>query len=157
MDGLIALLVVIAIVNALTSGKRKKRQETQRRAFQGARQAQAAAQAQMPRARPARQKPRPEPRAATPEELRAHLAAMEAGAELAPKRGEGSVSTQGESEAEHAEHRLRAAAEEAARRQEHEALRELRAANRDKLRTAVVMSEVLGKPVSLRPRTGYHR
>lgn len=151
MDGLIALLVVIAVVNALTSGRRKKRQEAQRRAFQGAQQAQAA---QKPKAQ---QRPRPQAQPSTPEELRAHLAAMDAQSKPAPKREEGAISTQGESEAEHAEHRRRIAAEEAARRLEREALRDLREANRDKLRTAVIMSDVLSKPVALRPRTGYRR
>lgn len=154
MDGLIALLIVIAVVNALTSGRRKKRQEAQRRALQGAQQAQAA---QKPKPRPARQSPRTQAQPSTPEELQAHLAAMDAQSRPASKREEGKISTQGESEAEHAEHRRRIAAEEAARRLEHETLRDLREANRDKLRTAVIMSEVLGKPIALRPRTGYRR
>ena len=65
---------------------------------------------------------------------------------------EGSISTQGESAAEHAMHRQKILAREEAIRREHEALQEVRSLNLKKLRTAVVMSEVLGKPVSLRPR-----
>lgn len=65
---------------------------------------------------------------------------------------EGSISTQGESAAEHALHRERILAREEALRREHEELLEIRSMNLQKLRTAVVMSEVLGKPVSLRRR-----
>ena len=66
---------------------------------------------------------------------------------------EGTVSTQGESAAEHAEHRQKVLAEEIRLREQQETLQELRHLNRRKLRQAVVMSEVLGKPVSLRPRS----
>lgn len=66
---------------------------------------------------------------------------------------EGTVSTQGESAAEHAEHQQKVLAEEARLREHHETLQELRHLNRQKLRSAVVMSEVLGKPVALRPRS----
>ena len=65
---------------------------------------------------------------------------------------EGSISTQGESAAEHAQHRRKILAEEEELRREHEELLEIRSMNLQKLRTAVVMSEVLGKPVSLRRR-----
>lgn len=65
---------------------------------------------------------------------------------------EGTVSTQGESAAEHAAHMARIRAEEAQAHQAEQTLQELRNLNRQKLRSAVVMSEVLGKPVSLRPR-----
>lgn len=65
---------------------------------------------------------------------------------------EGTISTQGETHAEHAAHRRRILAEEERLQQEMDALAELRNANLQKLRTAVVMSEVLGKPVALRGR-----
>ena len=65
---------------------------------------------------------------------------------------EGTVSTQGESAEEHARHRQKLLAEEQARREQHETLRQLQHMNTQKLRAAVVMSEVLGKPVSLRNR-----
>lgn len=74
-----------------------------------------------------------------------------------PHDGEGTISTQGESAEEHAEHLRRAAAEEQARRLARETLRDLRSARREKLQSAVVMSEILNKPVSLRPRAGLHR
>lgn len=57
---------------------------------------------------------------------------------------------EGESHAEHAGHKLRIAAEEEALRRERAELQELRNVNLKKLRAAVVMSEVLGKPVALR-------
>lgn len=67
---------------------------------------------------------------------------------------EGTVSTQGESIAEHAAHVARIHAEESRLLQTQQMLQTLRGLNRQKLRDAVVMSEILGKPVSLRPR-GY--
>lgn len=70
-----------------------------------------------------------------------------------PEYAEGTVSSQGESDAEHALHLKKVRAAEQAQQQEHEALLELRRMNREKLRSAVVMSEVLDKPVSLRSRT----
>jgi len=65
---------------------------------------------------------------------------------------EGSISTQGETEAEHAGHHRKILEEESRLMEEHETLRELRRLNLQKLRSAVVMSEVLNKPVSLRSR-----
>lgn len=59
---------------------------------------------------------------------------------------------EGESPLEHAAHRQRVIAEEERVRREHAQLRELRSANLQKLRSAVVMREILDKPVSLRPR-----
>ena len=59
---------------------------------------------------------------------------------------------EGESHKEHAAHKQRIADEEARLHREREELNELRNVNLKKLRSAVVMSEVLGKPVALRPR-----
>ena len=165
MDGLIAIIVIIAIVNALTSGKKKKAEQAKQKGG-----AQRAAQAKP------QPKPKPAPRQVripySKEEWNAYLSEINGGApkKASPKPApmpklvpeiqevfEGSISTQGESDEEHAEHRRRIAEEEAMRRQERDALADLREANLDRLRAAVVMSEVLGKPVSLRPRTGYHR
>lgn len=61
-------------------------------------------------------------------------------------------STQGESEKEHRRHRERIEAEEKRQREQAESLRSMRQVNRQKLREAVIMSEVLGKPVALRGR-----
>lgn len=66
--------------------------------------------------------------------------------------GSDTGSVEGESPLEHAAHKQRIAAEEERIHREHAQLRELRSANLQKLRSAVVMSEVLGRPVSLRPR-----
>lgn len=68
---------------------------------------------------------------------------------------EGLFSTQGESEAEHAEHVQKLQEAEAQLQSEKAVLAELHRSGRDELRKAVVMSEVLGKPVSLRSRRVY--
>lgn len=60
--------------------------------------------------------------------------------------------TQGESEKEHRRHLERIAAEEKQLQEQADSLRELRSMNRQKLRQAVIMSEVLGKPAALRGR-----
>ena len=167
MDGLIAILVIMFIFNLATSGSRKKKK--QQAAQKGSAQRMADVQP--------KQKPKPAPRQPkrnaqqripfTKEEWKAYL--NELSEDIAPKdaisasihedsgASEGFVSTQGESFEEHAEHRRRMAEEEARFHQEREALDDLRNANLEKLRAAVVMSEVLNKPVALRPRTGYRR
>ena len=178
MDGLIVLLVIIGVINAITSKKKQAKQAKKRAA-----QAQAFENA-IPKAQ-TKSKPRPQPKPQsrpkpkvderqmripfTREEWKAYLSEMSeelvekkaASAPIAHDDGEsfheGFISTQGESIEEHAEHRRKIAEEEAQHRQEREALNDLRNANREKLRAAVVMSEVLGKPVALRPRIGYHR
>ena len=179
MDGLIVLLVIFGIINAITSKNKKEKQ-----AKKSAAQAQAFESA-IPKAQ-TKAKPRPQPKAKpqpkpkaderqtrlpfTREEWKAYLnelseelVATKAASSSKPAYDEGErfhegfISTQGESAEEHAEHRRRIAEEEAQRHQELEALNDLRHANREKLRAAVVMSEVLGKPVALRPRIGYHR
>lgn len=65
---------------------------------------------------------------------------------------EGMSSTQGESAEEHAAHLAKIHTEEERLHQTQQTLQEIRNLNRKKLRSAVVMSEVLGKPVSLRSR-----
>lgn len=65
---------------------------------------------------------------------------------------EGMISTQGESAEEHAAHLAKIHTEEERLHQTQQTLQEIRNLNRKKLRSAVVMSEVLGKPVSLRSR-----
>ena len=158
MDGLIALFIIIGIVNAVTSSYKKKKREAEKRAFRAARQAQAvqtppkaAAQTAGEFIPPSEVAPRSEAaRPAQPQVVAPRPAE-------AVRDGEGRTSTQGESEAEHDEHRRQVRAEEARLRQAREALRDSRAEYLRKLRTAVVMSEVLNKPVSLRPRAGLHR
>ena len=174
MGQLIAIFLIIGILNTLTSNKKKKKQNAQK---SGAQRAAAVQPKQQPKpaaqqSKPASAKRQPAQQQRIPftkAEWKAYL--NELSAELPPKAeapapapvefaeelGEGFVSTQGESFEEHAEHRRKIAEEEARRHQEREALDDLRNANLEKLRAAVVMSEVLGKPVALRPRTGYHR
>lgn len=65
---------------------------------------------------------------------------------------EGMISTQGESAEEQAAHLAKIHTEEERLHQTQQTLQEIRNLNRKKLRSAVVMSEVLGKPVSLRSR-----
>ncbi len=177
MDGLIALFIIIGIVNAVTSSSKKKKRKAEKRAFRAARRAQAGRTPPMAAAQtagefipPREVAPRTEaaravqPQAAAPHAEAARPAQPQVVApERAPRPiepvrdGEGRTSTQGESEAEHDEHRRQVRAEEARLRQAREVLRDSRAEYLRKLRTAVVMSEVLNKPVSLRPRTGLHR
>ena len=171
MDGLIAILAIIWIANALLSGSKKKKQQAKAK---GGAQRAAAQPKPAPKpavAKPAAPKTRPASKQVripfSKEEWAAYLNELSEGLTppeaqpAAPRHdefsGEGSVSTQGESQEEHAEHHRRIADEEARLHQEREALNDLRAANLSKLRAAVVMSEVLGKPVALRPRTGYHK
>ena len=167
MNGLITILVIFGIINAITSKNKKKAEQAKRG---GAAQH---AEQQRPKPKP-QPKPQPKPRQVripyNKEEWAAYLSAMSGGAAASPKPAptprpepehyegyEGMISTQGESAEEHAEHHRRIEEEEAQRQQERDALADLREANLDRLRAAVVMSEVLGKPVSLRPRTGYRR
>lgn len=63
-------------------------------------------------------------------------------------------SIQGESEEEHRKHLEKIAADEKLHREKIETAREIRSMNRQKMRQAVVMSEILGKPVALRGRRG---
>jgi len=162
MDGLIGILILIGIFSSFSSKKKKKAQKR-------------ASQQQTPAANSQASQPKIP---FTKEEWSAYLADMEQQPKPANARPakvsravkpakapdpvlyldhdepEGTVSTQGESAVEHARHRQKVLGEEARLRQQQETLQELRHLNRQKLRSAVVMSEVLGKPVSLRPR-GY--
>ena len=61
-------------------------------------------------------------------------------------------STQGESEAEHKKHVERIVEEEKRMKTAAQAQHKLRSMHRQKMREAVIMSEVLSKPVALRPR-----
>lgn len=109
------------------------------------RKVQAAAKAQLEEARAAEDKGRakrapaeaPAPRPAPAQDMRG---------------GEGTRSTQGERAAEHAAHQKRMREEEAEALRAAESVREARQLKLEELRGAVVMSEVLGKPVALRPR-----
>lgn len=174
MDGLFVILILIGAFALSSSNKKKKAQQAaKQRAFREA--AETVQQEKIPfskdewsdflrrQASSSVPKPRPEPAPNPVQSAPKPVAkpAPEARPAKLPERKplhlqhdepEGSVSTQGESAAEHAEHRRKVLAEEARRREEHQAMEDLRAMNLQKLRTAVVMSEILDKPVSLRRR-----
>jgi len=163
MDGLIVILILIGIISASSN---KKKQKAQKRAAQQqaplSQVEKPSGQTKVPFTRDEwnaflsdmekQEKPKARPakavRAAKPLKTPAPVLHLD------HDEPEGTVSTQGESAAEHAEHRKKLLEEEAHLREQHETLQELRHLNRQKLRRAVVMSEVLGRPVSLRPR-GY--
>lgn len=167
MDGLFVILILIGAFAFTSSNKKKKAQQAaKQRGFDQADAAIQAVQEKIPfsrdewaaflkqtepakpvaakpqPAKPANSRPAAVPKAAAKPSVRA----------LEHDEPEGTVSTQGESAAEHAEHRRKVLAEEAQRREEHQAMEDLRAVNLQKLRSAVVMSEILDKPVSLRRR-----
>ena len=174
MDGLIVILILVGILSSFS----KKKKETQKRVAQ-ARTAEPQSEAQpvkktgqtkipftkeeweafLAEAKAQEKKPVPPPmrkakpvspaKAAKPARTPAPVLLLD------HDEPEGTVSTQGESAAEHAGHRQRVLVEETRLREYQETLQELRHMNRQKLRQAVVMSEILGKPVSLRPRS-YH-
>jgi hypothetical protein len=62
----------------------------------------------------------------------------------------GSVTAQGESEAEHAEHLHRMYEDDLRARTQNDTLQELRRMNRARLRQAVIMREILDRPISMR-------
>lgn len=162
MEGLIAILIMIGAI-VLKSSKAKNKANQQASRNQGFREAaqtlhpkpdqpaismekwaEYLMQAEAPKPKPEAPKPKPaKPKVKPPKP------AAEKPAADKPLR-EGSISTQGESEAEHAEHRRKILAEEARRREEYEAHQELRNLNLKRLRSAIVMREILDKPVSLR-------
>ena len=162
MDGLIAIIVIIWIASAISGNKKKAKNAKKAGGVQRA--AQPKAKTQVPPQPKAPPKPKQARIPYTKEEwadflndLNEEIAPKKAAPRLVTEMEMESASMEGESHEEHAEHLRRIEAEEAQHRQEREAIEDLRAANREKLRAAVVMSEVLGKPVALRPRIGYHR
>lgn len=167
MEGLIAILIMIGAI-VLKSSKTKNKANQQASRNQGFREAaqtlnpkpdqpaismkkwaEYLMQADSPKAEAPKPKPEaPKPKPAKPK-VKPPKPAAEKPAADTPLR-EGSISTQGESEAEHAEHRRKILAEEAKRREEYEAHQELRNLNLKRLRSAIVMREILDKPVALR-------
>lgn len=167
MDGLIAILIMIGAI-VLKSSKMKKKANQQASRNQGFREADEALhskpnqptiskekwveylmQSDQPKAEALKPKPA-KPKVKAPKPAAAPRAAEASATGKDPH--EGTVSTQGESEAEHAEHRRRILAEEAQRREAYEAHRELQNLNLKRLRSAIVTREILDKPVSLRAK-----
>ena len=107
----------------------------------------------------------PTPKAAkpavpAPQKRRAKVVPSVVASEPEPARGsiaaDALQSMEGETEAEHAAHRLRAEREEARIQIERAAEQVQTEVNLQTLRSAVVMKEILDKPVSLRPRRRYY-
>ena len=166
MDDLFSILITIALFGFAFSNKKKKKKQEKRRAEYLERKNAAPEKPAQPRkkeaavpftkeewqdflakmdAPKAESKPAPEP---TPVKTAKPKPAPVLHVEN--DEPEGTVSTQGESHEEHAKHRAEILAAEQELLERQETLRELRRMNTRKLRSAVVMSEVLGKPVSLR-------
>ena len=178
MDGLITLIIIFGIISRI-SKKSKQKQEAVNKARRKAEAfAEAAAVEAMKGAKRAvKSVPEPVKKAAEPivrtveKELpftKEEWAEFVARKKAAPQpSAEGSTgrtqvmpegfspelkSTQGESAAEHRRHAEKIAAEEKQRHEARLAEENLRSMNLKKLRQAVIMSEVLGKPVALRGR-----
>ena len=180
LDGLIVLLIIIGVVSSISkSGKKKKKAaEAQRKAERPASAQPKAGATKIPYTREEwaqflkeegvpEPKAQPKPAAAKLEDVAKATAAIlqkrraqsaqqgvaaparEAAGSIAPDPRQG---VEGETEAEHAAHRLRAEAAEALRDRAEETRQALAAMNLQALRSAVVMKEILDKPVSLRPR-----
>lgn len=178
MDGLISMLIIFGIFSLFSSNKKKKAQKKHMEKARGFMEAaETALEEKAPfsmdewkdylKQQPASGHAAPAVRKMAEEKVKTAVQNAEIKpAKVRPVKAakpqpalqhddpEGSISTQGETPEEHAEHRRKILAEEEKRHQEHAARQELRDMNLKKLRSAVVMSEVLGKPVSLRPR-GY--
>ena len=182
LDGLIVLLIIIGVVTSISkSNKKKKAAAAQKRAevpspaqqkagptkipytreeweqFLADAEGEAAAKpapAKKAAAKPAAPKPAPQKRKASAPQMNVAApapAAMSTGSiALDPRQ-----SVEGETEAEHAAHRLRAAQEDMRIGVERAAEQALAEVNLQTLRSAVVMKEILDKPVSLRPRRRY--
>jgi len=163
MDGLIVILILLAIFSASSNKKKKKAQKKAEQARPAAPQPEKpAAQAKIPFTKDEwnayltdmeKQEKNPKPQPMKPIRMTKPVKAPAPVLHLDHDVPEGTVSTQGESAAEHAEHRQKLLAGEARLREQQQTLQELRHLNRQKLRSAVVMSEVLGKPVSLRSKS----
>ena len=179
MDGLIVLLIIISVISSIgkSNKKKKKATEAQRKAEKPSSAQSKPDAAKIPYTREEwsqflkeegtpKAKAQPKP-AAKPEDMvkvvaavlqkrKAQAAQQRAAAPL--REATGSIvldprqGVEGETEAEHAVHRRRAEAEEALRDSAQEARSAVAAMNLQALRSAVVMKEILDKPVSLRPR-----
>lgn len=161
MDGLVALIIMAVVASLFTQGKKAKKRGGENRPAASARKSGEPKIPYAPAPNPVKPKAvvraKPAARAVkvkTAPDLEDAVAAM-AAAHDEPEGSvstQGTYSTQGERPEEHAAHRARVAAQEENQRREQEALEDLRNMRVKELRAAVVMSEVLGKPVALRRR-----
>ena len=183
LDGLIALLIIIGVVTSISkSNKKKKAAAAQKRAEVPSPAQQKAGPTKIPYTREeweqfladaegeAAAKPAPAKKAAAkpaapkpaPQKRKANAPQMNVAAPAPAAMSTGSIaldprqSVEGETEAEHAAHRLRAAQEDMRIGVERAAEQALAEVNLQTLRSAVVMKEILDKPVSLRPRRRYY-
>ena len=183
LDGLIALLIIIGIVTSISkSSKKKKAAQAQRKAERPSPAQPKASTTKIPYTREeweqfladaegeAAAKPAPAKKAAAkpaaptpaPQKRKASAPQMNVAAPAPAAMSTGSIaldprqSVEGETEAEHAAHRLRAAQEDMRIGVERAAEQALAEVNLQTLRSAVVMKEILDKPVSLRPRRRYY-
>lgn len=182
MDGLVILLIIIGIVSRVNKNKKKQEEakRAKAQAFAEAAHAQAVkavkkAPEPIKKAAEAAKKAVMEDIPFTKEEWDRFLGNLDEKPKAAPESGhplphvstEGRISrhqimpegmspalrsTQGESEAEHRRHVEKIAAEEKRLEESVQTRQALTAMNRRKMREAVIMSEVLGKPVALRGR-----
>ena len=179
MDGLIALLIIISVVSSIgKSVKKRKEAEARKNAAAPSVEQPKKAPTKIPYTReewaqflqvegiPAAvakpkeaAKPSETPAAEKPvaPKKRAKKAAQQTVNAPAPKPAvpETHPAVEGETEAEHAAHRQRIEREEIRVHAEHAAAQAITEVNLQALRNAVVMKEILDKPVSLRPRRRY--
>ena len=183
LDGLIVLLIIIGVVTSISkSNKKKKAAEAQRKAEVPSPAQPKAGTSKIPYTREEweqflkeegvpKPKAQPKPAAAKPEDVaKVAAAAPQKRKASAPQmnvaapvhEATGSIaldprqSIEGETEAEHAAHRLRAKREDMRIGVERAAEQALAEVNLQTLPSAVVMKEILDKPVSLRPRRRYY-
>lgn len=164
-------VIILALLYFLfsSSSKKKKRAQQQGRQSEAERRIKPAQPAPEP-AEPAEEEPEEEVTAQgadaktlTPEEWEAYLeakaeksAAEQAEAPVRPQESDVHAqslpvsASEGETRAEHEAHNERVHAREQAERQYAEDARARRYANRQRLREAVIMREILDKPVSMR-------
>ena len=172
MDGLIVLLIVIGVIANISKSSKKKKQ-AERKSAQPEPVAPSAARVSSSRRelqqrltkdisqiyeeraqQPLKAAPRPKPTArktaapvSQPAPQIVPAPVYSGSLHLSPDQG-----IEGETEAEHAAHLIKVEAEQALRDSAQDAREALAAMNLQALRNAVVMKEILDKPVSLRPR-----
>ncbi len=157
MDGLVALIVLIVIGSLFSQSKKKKRGRSGPSAAASSKRTGKSKIPYAPVQERAQLKVKPQARPSKPNssaDVVAAIASVNDEAEGSIST-QGNFSTQGESPEEHAVHQALIAVQEAMQHQEQEKLESLQNARLEELRTAVVMSEVLGKPVALRRRYRY--
>ena len=170
MDGLIALLIIISVVSSIgKSAKKRKEAEKKKNAAAPSAQQPAKAAAKAPTRIPYTREEweqflKEEGVSAAPAKPKKQAAKPTAPKKQAkqvvdapsPKPAAAQPAVEGETEAEHAGHRMRVEREEVRMQAERAAAQAVAEINLQALRNAVVMKEILDKPVSLRPRRRYY-